>query len=153
MIELPLSWRTLFVEALDQYCDGIDETTTRDDVAEAMVEQAEAIAEQLSEGPDDRLGGLFDPDFLERMSLHRIDRVIFGHREKGVRCTGIETILPEAPNGARVVYRMERGGTIGLSLQVDPEPPHHIVSLVFDGPTRTNGNGGNSGRRGSAGRR
>ena len=47
MIELPLSWRTLFVEALDQYCDGIDETTTRDDVAEAMVEQAEAIAEQV----------------------------------------------------------------------------------------------------------
>ena len=47
MIELPLSWRILFVEALDQYCDGIDETTTRDDVAEAMVEQAEAIAEQV----------------------------------------------------------------------------------------------------------
>lgn len=47
MIELPLSWRTLLVEALDQYCDGIDETTTRDDVAEAMVEQAEAIAEQV----------------------------------------------------------------------------------------------------------
>lgn len=47
MIELPLSWRTLLVEALDQYCDGIDETTTRDDVAEALVEQAEAIAEQV----------------------------------------------------------------------------------------------------------
>lgn len=47
MIELPLSWRTLLVEALDQYCDGVDETTTRDDVAEAMVEQAEEIAEQV----------------------------------------------------------------------------------------------------------
>lgn len=48
MIELPLSWRTLLIEALDQYCDGIDETTTRDDVAEAVVEQAEAIAEQVN---------------------------------------------------------------------------------------------------------
>ena len=47
MIELPLSWRTLFVEALDQYCDSIDETTTQDDIAEALIEQAEAIAEQV----------------------------------------------------------------------------------------------------------
>lgn len=72
MLELPLTWRTLLVESLENYCDTLDETSEPDDVAEAVIEQAEAISEQISgveaegivslmeEGMEDDAGSLIE---------------------------------------------------------------------------------------------
>lgn len=48
MIELPNVWRTLLVDALDDYCESIDGTSTSDDVAEAVIEQMEAVAAEVT---------------------------------------------------------------------------------------------------------
>lgn len=48
MIELPHTWRVLLVESLNDYCDSIDDTSTADDIAEAVIEQMEAVAAEVT---------------------------------------------------------------------------------------------------------
>ena len=48
MIELPYSLRTLLVEAIGEYCERLDPGTDPDVIAEAVVEQFETVAEELS---------------------------------------------------------------------------------------------------------
>ena len=48
MVELPYSLRTLLVEAIGEYCERLDPGTDEDVIAEAVVEQFETVAEEVS---------------------------------------------------------------------------------------------------------
>jgi hypothetical protein len=48
MVELPYSLRSLLVEAIGEYCERLDPGTDADVIAEAVVEQFETVAEELS---------------------------------------------------------------------------------------------------------
>ena len=48
MVELPYSLRVLLVEAINEYCERMDPGTDSDVTAEAVVEQLETVAEEIS---------------------------------------------------------------------------------------------------------
>ena len=48
MVELPYSLRVLLVEAINEYCERMDPGTDSDVIAEAVVEQLETVAEEIS---------------------------------------------------------------------------------------------------------
>ena len=48
MIELPFALRSLLVEAIGEYCERLDPGTDVDVIAEAVVEQFETVAEEVS---------------------------------------------------------------------------------------------------------
>ncbi len=48
MVEFPHSMRVLLVDELDEFCETIDETSSPEAVAEAVVEALESVATQVS---------------------------------------------------------------------------------------------------------
>jgi len=101
-------------------------------VSEEVRGMAEAIGTHIRETPGTSLAGLFHRNFLEKIPIDQIEPVFLGLYGKGGACEGIESIRPtDRENGARIVYRMERGDPVVCELQIQRSDPPKILYLRF----------------------